>query len=96
MTFLGAPADAEGANWGRFVETWWIKFGGLELTTTDLSGLLTHPELDGRALGLGDGSNRSRVLRLGKALGRMGDRHVGPLRITAAGARRWRLLDTGK
>lgn len=93
---LYEASDAEGIMWRSFVAAWWDRFGTAEVGTSDLfpiAGACEPP------LPLGNGSDRSQRIRLGKALGRMRDRvfaiadlHV---RIRAAGtaqrAQRWKL-----
>lgn len=98
---LYEASDAEGIMWRSFVGAWWDRHGTAQVVTADLfqiAGLCEPP------LPLGDGSERSQRIRLGKSLGHMRDRVFAldglRVRIRAAGishqAQRWQLVVEGR
>lgn len=74
-------ADEEGAAIRAFVASWWNKHATGEMGVADLFPVAQAAE---PMLSLGDGSERSQKIRLGKLLSRMRDRHF---RITTASDR---------
>jgi hypothetical protein len=93
-------ADAEGAEWRRFVTAWWETFGSREVGISELWTVVVPEKGDAFDLGLGDlDKPKNAKTRLGKRLSAMRERQFGPFRIETAGvrqrARRWRLLNVG-
>ena len=80
--------DAEAVAWGLLTQSWWSEHKGEAVTVANL-----YPLAD--QLDLGEGLERSRRTRLGKALSKMRDRvfdgHVIRAAGTYQGAQRWRL-----
>lgn len=71
-------SDAEGAAWRGFVAAWWTRYRESEITISDLFAIV-----DG--LELGDGSERSQKIRLGKQIAQLRDRRFGDLTIRKCG-----------
>jgi bifunctional DNA primase/polymerase-like protein/primase-like protein len=95
---LYAQADEEVQMWRAFVLAWWDKHHQDEVGTEELYALTTAETLLPEVLG--DGGERSQRTKLGKALGRMRDRIIGPYRIVSEredrkGRRLYRLESTG-
>ena len=63
-------SDAEGATWRAFLATWWERFEGAEVTVKELWGLATAEA----CISLGDGSEQSQKIVLGKMLSERRDR----------------------
>jgi hypothetical protein len=78
---LYAQADEEVQMWRAFVLAWWDKHHQDEVGTEELYTLATAETLLTEVLG--DGGDRSQRTKLGKALGRMRDRIIGPYRIVS-------------
>ncbi len=76
---LYTQADEEVQMWRAFVLAWWDRHHQQEVGTEDLYTLATAETLLTEVLG--DGLERSQRTKLGKALGRMRDRIIGPYRI---------------
>lgn len=81
LAALYEAADAEGRTWREFTAAWSDRFGSDGVKAADLLALCDELEL--MPLVLGDGSERSKQVRLGRALHRARDRVFGNLRITA-------------
>lgn len=80
---LYEAADLDGADWRAFCAAWWERFQNLPVKPAELLKLaLAKGLLNGV---LGDKSERSQGIRLGKALQRMRDRQFADWRITAEG-----------
>jgi len=78
---LYEEADADGQEWREFVNAWWAVHGDVWVSTADLLRLAGERDLLGGVVG--DKSERSRLIRLGRALSAARDRHFGRYRITA-------------
>lgn len=91
-------ADPVTLGWRAFVTQWNRMFGTAEVKASDL--LVAYDHVDDDFLNLGDGSDRSRGTRLGKALPGKRDAVVGNFKVTFAGessgSNRWRLTPTVK
>lgn len=91
-------ADPDTVGWRAFVTSWNREFGTTEVRASDL--LVAYEYVDDDFLNLGDGSDRSRGTRLGKALSGKRDAVVGNFKLTLAGessgSNRWRLTPTAK
>ena len=74
-------ADAEGQEWRQLVTAWWERHGDLWVSARDLLGLVTERDLLGHVVG--DKSERSQLIRLGRALSAARDRHFGEFRVVA-------------
>jgi hypothetical protein len=95
-------SDADGAMWRAFVRAWCESFGTTEKTVAELWPVAT----DDQILDLGDKSDQSQKIRLGKILAQARDRvftvnldgQQESLRIkrgdTLQGARNWKLAKT--
>jgi phage/plasmid primase-like uncharacterized protein len=79
---LYEASDAEAKIWRVFVAAWWERFAGKSIGVSELFGVATG--LD-EGFDLGDKSERSQKIRLGKLLGKMRDRQFRDLRILFAG-----------
>jgi putative DNA primase/helicase len=98
---LYEASDAEGIMWRSFVAAWWDRHGTAQVVTADLFQIAGQCE---PPLPLGDGSERSQRIRLGKSLGHMRDRVFAldelRVRIRAAGishqAQQWQLVVEGR
>src|SRR5262249_40590121 len=62
-------SDAEGAAWRAFVALWWTNYGGKAVTVGSLWSFATDAGLE-----LGDKTEQSQKIRLGKQLKDMRDR----------------------
>ncbi len=78
---LYEEADAEGQEWREFVAAWWVEHGDVWVATADLLRLAGERDLLGGVIG--DKSERSRLIRLGRALSAARDRHFGGWRLAA-------------
>jgi hypothetical protein len=78
---LYEEADAEGQQWREFVAAWWAIHGDTWVATADLLRLAGERDLLGGVVG--DKSERSRLIRLGRALSAARDRHFGTYRLVA-------------
>ena len=78
---LYAQADEEVQMWRAFVLAWWDTHHQQEVGTEELYKLALDETLLAEVLG--DGGERSQRTKLGKALGRMRDRIIGPYRIVS-------------
>jgi hypothetical protein len=78
---LYEEADAEGQEWREFVTAWWALHGDAWVATADLLHLAGERDLLGGVVG--DKSERSRLIRLGRALSAARDRHFARYRIAA-------------
>ena len=78
---LYAQADEEVQMWRAFVLAWWDTHHQQEVGTEELYKLAIDETLLPEVLG--DGGERSQRTKLGKALGRMRDRIIGPYRIVS-------------
>jgi len=91
-------ADPDTLGWRSFVTSWNRRFGTTEVKATDL--LVAYDNVDNDFLNLGDGSDRSRGTRLGKALSGKRDAVVGTFKVVFAGessgSNRWRLTPTSE
>jgi len=78
---LYEDADAEGQEWREFVTAWWDAHGAVWVASGELLKLV----LDRGLLGgiVGDKSERSQMIRLGRALSSVRDRQFGNMRICA-------------
>lgn len=76
---LYEEADAEGQAWREFVTAWWALHGDAWVATADLLRLAGERDMLGSVVG--DKSERSRLIRLGRALSAARDRHFGAYRI---------------
>ena len=69
--------DDEAAGWRQFIAHWWGQHGSSEVTVKDVWAMINGDE-EGSSVDapcdLGDGSERSRKTRFGKALAKMRDR----------------------
>lgn len=87
-------ADWEGGILRSFLDAWWNKHGSSPVKVADLLALI---EAAGILLDLGDGSEQSRKVRLGKLLSSHRDRRIDNYEITRAGsehrAQLWSLVD---
>lgn len=89
-------SDVEGTNWRAFLLAWWERFGEHEVKVADLYPIATS---DG-CIGLGDGSDQSQRVVLGKLLAEKRDRvfdlEIGRVTITRGQKRQrafvWQLL----
>jgi hypothetical protein len=98
---LYEQADEETAVWREFVESWWATYGDKPVKVADLWRLVTGANGgDFIALPLGDKSEHSQKIILGRLLSERRDRQFGPFRIMRGGksnqARLWRLLREGR
>lgn len=78
---LYESADAEGQEWREFVRAWWDKFGTRWVSASELLELVLARDLLGATVG--DKSQRSQKIRLGKALSAARDRHFADWRVLA-------------
>ncbi|MCG3134343.1 MAG: hypothetical protein HMLKMBBP_01648 [Planctomycetes bacterium] len=78
---LYEEADSEGQEWREFVTAWWAIHGDTWVATADLLRLAGERDLLGGVVG--DKSERSRLIRLGRALSAARDRHFGAYRVAA-------------
>jgi hypothetical protein len=62
--------DSESAVWEVFISTWWEQFRDDEVSVKQLLDIAVNSEIS-----VGDGSEQSKKIRLGKSLARMRDRH---------------------
>jgi hypothetical protein len=76
---LYEEADSEGQAWREFVTAWWALHGDAWVATADLLRLASERDLLGVVVG--DKSERSRLIRLGRALSAARDRHFGGYRL---------------
>lgn len=95
---LYEDADAEGQQWREFVAAWWALHGDVWVATADLLRLAGERDLLGSVVG--DKSERSRLIRLGRALSAARDRHFGAYclvagRNTNTKAAQYRLVSDG-
>ncbi len=74
-------ADTEGQEWRQLVTAWWEQHGGAWVASRDLLQITTEQDLLGQVIG--DKSERSQLIRLGRALSAARDRHFGEHRIVA-------------
>ena len=89
-------SDTEGAAWRGFVQSWWERWGTVEVGVASLFDLAVHAE---PPIDVGDRSERSQRTCFGKLMLRMRDRvfqlPYRKVRIEAGGivhqARQWRL-----
>jgi hypothetical protein len=94
---LYETTDSETTMWFDFVEAWWEAHKGDPVRVHELAEICLQRELMARVLG--EGSERSQAIRLGKALLGARDRVFGAFRIEQAGKDReskrpmYRLLD---
>ncbi len=92
--------DQEGVAWRALVTAWWERYGEREVGVSDLYRLAVPEDGDPLDLGLGDGSERSQKIKLGKKLADTRDRIFDGLRILQVGtksrAQRWRLRPQGR
>ena len=72
-------ADTEGQEWRALVTAWWEVHGDGWVAAGDLLPVLLERDLFGRVIG--DKSERSQLIRLGRALGAARDRHFGEYRV---------------
>ncbi len=72
-------ADSEGQEWRQLVTAWWDRHGCQWVTARDLLHLVSEQDLLGHVVG--DKSERSQLIRLGRALSAARDRHFGEHRI---------------
>jgi putative DNA primase/helicase len=63
-------SDAEGASWRTFLAAWWEKYGEKEITVKDLWCIVSEESF----LPLGDGTEQSQRVKLGKMLAERRDR----------------------
>ena len=80
---LYARTDEETCEWRDFVQQWWERHHDKPVQVHELFCLANETELLGAILG--DKSERSQKIRLGKALAKMRERVVGDHRIETAG-----------
>jgi hypothetical protein len=80
---LYAETEDETAPWQALVTAWWSGYKGRSLGVEDLFELVEREELLLDVLG--EGNDRSRRTRLGRALGTIRDRVIGGFRITSVG-----------
>jgi hypothetical protein len=78
---LYEAADAEGQEWREFVTAWWDKHRDHWVTASDLLNLALERDLLGATIG--DRTQRSQKIRLGKALSSARDRHFASWRVLA-------------
>lgn len=95
---LYEAADAEGQEWREFVAAWWDKHRDHWVTASDLLELALARDLLGATIG--DRTQRSQKIRLGKALSAARDRHFGSWRVLAGrntdgNAAKYRLVQVG-
>jgi putative DNA primase/helicase len=87
-------ADSEGAAWRRFVGAWWAMHGKKSVGVADLYPMVQA----GAEVDLGDGTERSQKIKLGKMLKEKLDMVIGGFRIEKAadyqGAAQYRLRQT--
>src|SRR5262245_11863466 len=87
-------SDDEGASWRAFVTAWFAKFESSPVGVSSLYGLISSSE-EPIEIGLGEGTEQSRKIRLGKRLTQMRERVFGGFRISEAGkvngAKQWKL-----
>ncbi|MBI4566305.1 MAG: DUF3854 domain-containing protein [Planctomycetes bacterium] len=91
-------ADREGEQWRTLISVWWGRFGGDEVGTKELFGLISEDEIP---FELGKGTERSQKTRLGVELARSVDRrfNLGDIILKIEGsdpfrnAARWRLVN---
>jgi hypothetical protein len=94
---LHESTDAETNMWIDFVEAWWETHQGGPVRVAQLTEMCEKRELMGRVLG--ERSERSQAIRLGRALQGVRDRVFGSYRIEQAGKDReskrprYRLID---
>jgi putative DNA primase/helicase len=83
-----ARTDQGSEGLKTFIRKWWVRHQGSEVGTSDLLSLATD-------LDLGDGTEKSQSIRLGRLLGSMRDRVIAGFRIvdtgTCQGSGRWKL-----
>jgi hypothetical protein len=97
MRKLHETADAETTTWFDFVEAWWELHQSDAVRVHQLAELCVQRDLLGRVLG--EGTDRSQSIRLGKSLQGVRDRVFGSYRIEQAGKDReskrpmYRLVD---
>ena len=82
----------------RPAAAWWERFGGEWISARELLGLITEREIFTSVVG--DKSERSQLIRLGRALSAARDRHFGDFRLVAgrnsnSKAARYRIERTG-
>ena len=99
---LYEASDAEGTLWRGFVTAWWERFKSAEVCVSDLYRLAEDRDI---VLPLGDGNERSRLIRLGKHVAKLRDRTFRiegeqTVRVLASGtkarAQLWRLVPSEK
>jgi len=78
---LYEAADAEGREWREFASVWWDRHRGGWVSVSELRNLALEKDLLCEALG--DKSERSQLIRLGRALSSVRDRQFGSFRIEA-------------
>ncbi len=78
---LYEDADAEGQEWREFVTAWWEAHGAIWVASSDLLKLVLERDLLCQVVG--DKSERSQMIRLGRALSSVRDRQFGNMRICA-------------
>jgi len=87
-------SDAEGAGWRAFVTAWSARFQSLPVGVSSLYELISSSE-EPIEIGLGEGSEQSQKIRLGKRLTQMRERIFDGFRICEAGkvngAKQWKL-----
>jgi hypothetical protein len=87
-------SDAEGAGWRAFVTAWFAKFDSSPVGVSSLYELISSSQ-EPIEIGLGEGSEQSRKIRLGKRLTQMRERVFDGFRICEAGkvngAKQWKL-----
>ncbi len=74
-------ADTKGQEWRQLVTAWWEQHGCAWVASRDLLQITTEQDLLGQVIG--DKSERSQLIRLGRALSAARDRHFGEHRIVA-------------
>jgi hypothetical protein len=92
-----AASDSEGGAWRAFVQTWWDRFGTVEVSASDLFG---HAKIADPPLPISAKDENGQRIRLGRALSKMRDRafrvsdRLVHIRTgsTLHNAQRWRLL----
>jgi putative DNA primase/helicase len=94
---LYEESDAEGKAWRSFVNAWWDEHGAQVVGVNDLFSIAAPVKGDPIQLDLGDKSERSQKIRLGKLLVQNRDRQFDGKRIVRGGtkdrAQQWRLQD---
>lgn len=76
---LYSDSDPETQEWEEAVEAWWASYGDKWISPTELEGLCFERHLLPNTRG--GGTDQSRVIRLGIALGRLRDSFVGGHKI---------------